>query len=118
MWPLDSLQEPPNHEQETALHCAAQYGHSEVVALLLQELTDPTMRNSRHETPLDLASLYGRLQWEGPWRTRMRTMSTSPRQAARCSGKQPLIMWKALNVNCTDSSGYTPLHHASLNGHR
>lgn len=27
-------------------------------------------------------------------------------------------MWKGLNVNCTDSSGYTPLHHASLNGHR
>uniref|UniRef100_A0A674P394 Ankyrin repeat and sterile alpha motif domain containing 1B n=1 Tax=Takifugu rubripes TaxID=31033 RepID=A0A674P394_TAKRU len=29
-----------------------------------------------------------------------------------------LSMWKGLNVNCTDSSGYTPLHHASLNGHR
>ncbi|KAM7367187.1 hypothetical protein PAMP_015107 [Pampus punctatissimus] len=29
-----------------------------------------------------------------------------------------LLMWKGLNVNCTDSSGYTPLHHASLNGHR
>ncbi|KAK1906853.1 Ankyrin repeat and sterile alpha motif domain containing protein 1B [Dissostichus eleginoides] len=27
-------------------------------------------------------------------------------------------MWKGLNVNCTDSTGYTPLHHASLNGHR
>lgn len=27
-------------------------------------------------------------------------------------------MWKGLNVNCTDSSGYTPLHHAALNGHR
>uniref|UniRef100_A0A8C7JRP1 Ankyrin repeat and sterile alpha motif domain containing 1B n=1 Tax=Oncorhynchus kisutch TaxID=8019 RepID=A0A8C7JRP1_ONCKI len=51
-----------NHERETALHCAAQYGHSEVVSILLQELTDPTMRNSRDETPLDLAALYGRLQ--------------------------------------------------------
>lgn len=30
--------------------------------MLLQELTDPTMRNSRQETPLDLAALYGRLQ--------------------------------------------------------
>ncbi|CAG02445.1 unnamed protein product, partial [Tetraodon nigroviridis] len=29
-----------------------------------------------------------------------------------------ISMWKGLNVNCTDSSGYTPLHHASLNGHR
>lgn len=51
-----------NHEKETALHCAAQYGHSEVVSVLLQELTDPTMRNSQQETPLDLAALYGRLQ--------------------------------------------------------
>lgn len=51
-----------NHERETALHCAAQYGHLEVVSVLLQELTDPTMRNSRQETPLDLAALYGRLQ--------------------------------------------------------
>lgn len=53
---------PQNHERETALHCAAQYGHSEVVSVLLQELTDPTMRNSQQETPLDLAALYGRLQ--------------------------------------------------------
>lgn len=51
-----------NHERETALHCAAQYGHTEVVTVLLQELTDPTMRNSQQETPLDLAALYGRLQ--------------------------------------------------------
>ncbi|KAJ8386699.1 hypothetical protein AAFF_G00168150 [Aldrovandia affinis] len=27
-------------------------------------------------------------------------------------------IWRGLNVNCADSSGYTPLHHASLNGHR
>ena len=51
-----------NHEKETALHCAAQYGHSDVVSVLLHELTDPTMRNSRQETPLDLAALYGRLE--------------------------------------------------------
>lgn len=53
---------PQNHEKETALHCAAQYGHSDVVSVLLHELTDPTMRNSRQETPLDLAALYGRLE--------------------------------------------------------
>lgn len=53
---------PQNHEKETALHCAAQYGHSDVVSVLLHELTDPTMRNSQQETPLDLAALYGRLE--------------------------------------------------------
>uniref|UniRef100_A0A8C3SL95 Uncharacterized protein n=1 Tax=Chelydra serpentina TaxID=8475 RepID=A0A8C3SL95_CHESE len=46
----------------TALHCAAQYGHTEVVKVLLEELTDPTMRNNKFETPLDLAALYGRLE--------------------------------------------------------
>uniref|UniRef100_A0A8C3QGP7 ANK_REP_REGION domain-containing protein n=1 Tax=Cyanoderma ruficeps TaxID=181631 RepID=A0A8C3QGP7_9PASS len=45
-----------------SLHCAAQYGHSEVVAVLLEELTDPTIRNNKLETPLDLAALYGRLR--------------------------------------------------------
>ncbi|MEE6525474.1 hypothetical protein FKM82_025514, partial [Ascaphus truei] len=27
-------------------------------------------------------------------------------------------IWRGPNVNCVDSSGYTPLHHASLNGHK
>uniref|UniRef100_A0A672QIQ6 Ankyrin repeat and sterile alpha motif domain containing 1B n=1 Tax=Sinocyclocheilus grahami TaxID=75366 RepID=A0A672QIQ6_SINGR len=27
-------------------------------------------------------------------------------------------MWRGVSVNCADGSGYTPLHHASLNGHR
>ncbi|XP_030623945.1 ankyrin repeat and sterile alpha motif domain-containing protein 1B isoform X1 [Chanos chanos] len=82
-----------NHEKETALHCAAQYGHSEVVAVLLQELTDPTMRNSRGETPLDLAALYGRLQV-----VRM-LVSAHP------------------NLMSLNSRKHTPLHLAARNGH-
>ncbi|KAI2649973.1 Ankyrin repeat and SAM domain-containing protein 1A [Labeo rohita] len=39
--------------------------------------------------------------------------------------KQPLqschiarfTIWRGPNVNCVDSTGYTPLHHAALNGH-
>ena len=27
-------------------------------------------------------------------------------------------IWRVPNVNCVDSTGYTPLHHAALNGHR
>ncbi|XP_055795160.1 ankyrin repeat and sterile alpha motif domain-containing protein 1B-like [Salvelinus fontinalis] len=83
-----------NHERETALHCAAQYGHSEVVSILLQELTDPTMRNSRDETPLDLAALYGRLQ--------------------------VVCMLVTAHPNLMSSHGtrrHTPLHLAARNGH-
>uniref|UniRef100_A0A8B9JEB7 Ankyrin repeat and sterile alpha motif domain containing 1B n=1 Tax=Astyanax mexicanus TaxID=7994 RepID=A0A8B9JEB7_ASTMX len=82
-----------NHEKETALHCAAQYGHSEVVCVLLQELTDPSMRNSRGETPLDLAALYGRLQV-----VRM-LLSTHP------------------NLMSLNTRKHTPLHLAARNGH-
>ncbi|KAG9479106.1 hypothetical protein GDO78_012652, partial [Eleutherodactylus coqui] len=27
-------------------------------------------------------------------------------------------IWRGPNVNCVDNSGYTPLHHAALNGHK
>ncbi|XP_037316108.2 ankyrin repeat and sterile alpha motif domain-containing protein 1B isoform X5 [Pungitius pungitius] len=83
-----------NHERETALHCAAQYGHSEVVSVLLQELTDPTMRNSQQETPLDLAALYGRLEV-----VRM-LVSAHP------------------NLMTSHTRRHTPLHLAARNGHR
>ena len=49
-----------NSDKETALHSAAQYGHLEAVQLLLKHGADPNIKNSKDETPLDLASLYGR----------------------------------------------------------
>ncbi|KAM4523757.1 ankyrin repeat and sterile alpha motif domain-containing protein 1B isoform 2-T2 [Fundulus diaphanus] len=82
-----------NHERETPLHCAAQYGHTEVVSVLLQELTDPMMRNNRQESPLDLAALYGRLQV-----VRM-LVSTHP------------------NLMTSHTRLHTPLHLAARNGH-
>lgn len=30
----------------------------------------------------------------------------------------PYSIWRGPNVNCVDSTGYTPLHHAALNGHK
>lgn len=44
-------------------------------------------------------------QCEGPWWMRMRTMSTSPRQAARCSGKQPLL--SATFVDASNCSSFS-----------
>ncbi|TSP79436.1 Cap-specific mRNA (nucleoside-2'-O-)-methyltransferase 1 [Bagarius yarrelli] len=84
-----------NNDNETALHCAAQYGHSDVVRVLLEELTDPTMRNNRFETPLDLAALYGRLEVV---------------KLLLCA--HPNL----LNRN-THTLTHTPLHLAARNGH-
>ncbi|XP_056413646.1 ankyrin repeat and SAM domain-containing protein 1A isoform X3 [Hyla sarda] len=83
-----------NNDSETALHCAAQYGHTEVVRVLLEELTDPTMRNHKMETPLDLAALYGRLE------------------------VVKLLLNAHPNLLSCHTRKHTPLHLAARNGHR
>ncbi|ROL23505.1 Ankyrin repeat and SAM domain-containing protein 1A [Anabarilius grahami] len=82
-----------NNDNETPLHCAAQYGHTQVVQLLLEELTDPTMRNNKFETPLDLAALYGRLE------------------------VVKLLLSAHPNLLSSNTKKHTPLHLASRNGH-
>ncbi|XP_034152026.1 ankyrin repeat and SAM domain-containing protein 1A isoform X4 [Esox lucius] len=91
--PFDLHMNAKNNDNETPLHCAAQYGHSEVVRLLLEELTDPTMRNNRFESPLDLAALYGRLEV-------VKLLLTAHPNLLSCNTKK-----------------HTPLHLASRNGH-
>uniref|UniRef100_A0A670IZK1 Ankyrin repeat and sterile alpha motif domain containing 1B n=1 Tax=Podarcis muralis TaxID=64176 RepID=A0A670IZK1_PODMU len=92
--PSHSRVNEQNNENETALHCAAQYGHSEVVAVLLEELTDPTIRNSKLETPLDLAALYGRLR------------------------VVKMIINAYPNLMSCNTRKHTPLHLAARNGHK
>ncbi|XP_066559623.1 ankyrin repeat and SAM domain-containing protein 1A isoform X3 [Amia ocellicauda] len=91
--PFDPYINAKNNDNETALHCAAQYGHSEVVRLLLEELTDPTMRNNKFETPLDLAALYGRLE------------------------VVKLLLNAHPNLLSCNTKKHTPLHLAARNGH-
>nr|XP_040048745.1 ankyrin repeat and SAM domain-containing protein 1A-like isoform X2 [Gasterosteus aculeatus aculeatus] len=91
--PFDPYINAKNNDNETPLHCAAQYGHSQVVRLLLEELTDPTMRNNKFETPLDLAALYGRLE------VVKQLLSAHP------------------NLLGCNTKKHTPLHLASRNGH-
>uniref|UniRef100_A0A3B3ZH22 Ankyrin repeat and sterile alpha motif domain containing 1B n=1 Tax=Periophthalmus magnuspinnatus TaxID=409849 RepID=A0A3B3ZH22_9GOBI len=113
-----------NHERETALHCAAQYGHSEVVSVLLQELTDPTMRNSRQETPLDLAALYGRLQVvrmlvnAHPNLMTSHTRHHTPLHLAARNGHHSTVQTlldAGMDVNCVTENG-SALHEAALFG--
>ncbi|XP_048356472.1 ankyrin repeat and sterile alpha motif domain-containing protein 1B isoform X9 [Sphaerodactylus townsendi] len=92
--PSHSRVNEQNNENETALHCAAQYGHSEVVAVLLDELTDPTIRNNKLETPLDLAALYGRLR------------------------VVKMIINAYPNLMSCNTRKHTPLHLAARNGHK
>ncbi|XP_060913504.1 ankyrin repeat and SAM domain-containing protein 1A-like isoform X1 [Labrus mixtus] len=91
--PFDPYINAKNNDNETPLHCAAQYGHSRVVQLLLEELTDPTMRNNKFETPLDLAALYGRLE------------------------VVKLLLCAHPNLLSCNTKKHTPLHLASRNGH-
>ncbi|XP_072742363.1 ankyrin repeat and SAM domain-containing protein 1A isoform X9 [Ciconia boyciana] len=91
MFPFLSSQ---NNDNETALHCAAQYGHTEVVKVLLEELTDPTMRNNKFETPLDLAALYGRLE------------------------VVKMLLNAHPNLLSCNTKKHTPLHLAARNGHK
>ncbi|XP_072311221.1 ankyrin repeat and sterile alpha motif domain-containing protein 1B isoform X2 [Eucyclogobius newberryi] len=113
-----------NHERETALHCAAQYGHSDVVLVLLQELTDPTMRNSRQETPLDLAALYGRLQVvrmlvnAHPNLMTSHTRRHTPLHLAARNGHHSTVQTlldAGMDVNCVTENG-SALHEAALFG--
>ncbi|KAF7209125.1 ankyrin repeat and SAM domain-containing protein 1A isoform X4 [Nothobranchius furzeri] len=91
--PFDPYINAKNNDNETPLHCAAQYGHTRVVRLLLDELTDPTMRNNKFETPLDLAALYGRLEV-------VKLLLSAHPNLLHCNAKK-----------------HTPLHLASRNGH-
>ncbi|XP_067345899.1 ankyrin repeat and sterile alpha motif domain-containing protein 1B isoform X4 [Channa argus] len=113
-----------NHERETALHCAAQYGHSEVVSVLLQELTDPTMRNNHQETPLDLAALYGRLQVVRMLVSAHPNLMTShihrhtPIHLAARNGHHSTVqtlLEAGMDVNCLTENG-SALHEAALFG--
>lgn len=62
--------------------------------VLLEELTDPTMRNNKFETPLDLAALYGRLE------------------------VVKMLLNAHPNLLSCNTKKHTPLHLAARNGHK
>ncbi|XP_024083009.1 ankyrin repeat and SAM domain-containing protein 1A-like isoform X3 [Cimex lectularius] len=92
-----------NKDKETALHCSAQYGNTGVVSLLLEHGCDPTIRNIRHESALDLAAQYGRLE----------TVETLVR-----THPELVAAYNVRNTGGLLSIPHTPLHLASRNGHK
>ncbi|CAG9856297.1 unnamed protein product [Phyllotreta striolata] len=88
-------------DDETALHCAAQYGHTQVVSLLLEHACDPGIRNCRGETALELAAQYGRLD------TVELLVRTDPSLIQCLKRTTPDTVFP-----------HTPLHLASRNGHK
>ncbi|XP_060051596.1 ankyrin repeat and sterile alpha motif domain-containing protein 1B isoform X16 [Erinaceus europaeus] len=122
--PSHSRVNEQNNENETALHCAAQYGHSEVVAVLLEELTDPAIRNSKLETPLDLAALYGRLRVvkmivsAHPHLMSCNTRKHTPLHLAARNGHKAVVqvlLEAGMDVSCQTEKG-SALHEAALFG--
>jgi len=89
-----------NKENETALHFACQYGNNEIVKTLLNYGAECDARNSRIESPLDLASQYGRV--------------SSVELLIR---HQPSLLLQTCSTNNNNNIKFTPLHLASRNGH-
>lgn len=121
-----------NKDNETALHCAAQYGHTAVVSLLLKYGADPNYRSVRDETPLDLAAQYGRLETVElllqshpelveTYRNQpagSAVLKTSPLHAASRNGHRAVVdalLAAGFPINTLTTTG-TALHEASLCG--
>ena len=115
-------------DNETPLHCAAQHGHTGALTTLLAHGADPNVSNNRGETPLDLASQYGRLQAVQmlirahpelllPFKSDC-TVNHSPLHLASRNGHKMVVevlLAAGVNVNLLTQSG-TALHEAALCG--
>ncbi|XP_013409625.1 ankyrin repeat and sterile alpha motif domain-containing protein 1B isoform X2 [Lingula anatina] len=111
-----------NHEGDTALHTAAQYGHTKVVRVLLESKADPTIRNNRAESPLDLAAQYGRLETVQvllkfcPALVNEKSSKHSPLHLACRNGQKQVVqtlLEAGFDINTETETG-TALHEAAL----
>ncbi|XP_077994290.1 ankyrin repeat and SAM domain-containing protein 1A-like isoform X2 [Glandiceps talaboti] len=113
-----------NCDGETALHFAAQYGHKEVVTLLLEKHSRAANRNKNLQTPLDLSALYGRLETvqlllqEYPGLLESSPPNHTPLHLAARNGHVQVVIVlldAGADINSKSNSG-TALHEAALYG--
>ncbi|GBP56700.1 Ankyrin repeat and SAM domain-containing protein 1A [Eumeta japonica] len=132
------------NDHETALLYAAQFGHVEVVALLLGYGADVTVRNNREESALDLAAQYGKparalatnsVQYSNArGREKERYTKVESRREKESesvdfvsqllkivrhllSARPQLVDPYRAPVSRRHTFSHTPLHRASINGH-
>lgn len=116
-----------NTHGNTPLHCAAETGHTEIVAFLIKKDADVNAKNSDNETPLHRAAGCGHdkmvlmLIENGAQIDPLSSSNVTPLHYAveKCSSRVvEILLRKGADYNAADSySGGTPLYYAAEAGH-
>ena len=118
-----------NLEGNTALHFAAQFGKDRKCAQVLMEKgANPLIRNRIYETPLDLASRFGKTELVNIlansevlaqiYRSGERPRSSPLHLAARNGHREvcKILLANGVNIDILNAEGATPLHEATQFG--
>ncbi|KRX96428.1 Serine/threonine-protein kinase TNNI3K, partial [Trichinella pseudospiralis] len=127
----------PNQEKSTVFHYCAQFGHLEIMKLLLDDVQrydiisacvhegnlygDTPLHNACYSNQFEIVKLLiSRSGFDCLSKENM--FSETPLHAACTAGKSVdligyLLKQPGVNVNCQGRDGHTPLHSACYNGH-
>ncbi|KRY15716.1 Serine/threonine-protein kinase TNNI3K, partial [Trichinella patagoniensis] len=127
----------PNQEKSTVFHYCAQFGHLEIMKLLLDDIQrydiisacvhegnlygDTPLHNACYSNQFEIVKLLiSRSGFDCLSKENM--FSETPLHAACTAGKNVdligyLLKQPGVNVNCQGRDGHTPLHSACYNGH-
>ncbi|RYP13074.1 hypothetical protein DL767_010947 [Monosporascus sp. MG133] len=120
-----------NEEGRSAVHIAVHWGSVNVLKVLLEAGVDPSIKNKRSRTPLHDACWSGKddivrilldhaIQHGADLNIQDEDGCTPLDDACHAGWESTVTMLldsEAVNINCVDSSGYTPLITAARYGH-